>query len=324
MDDMISVIVPVYKVEKYLDQCISSIVNQTFQNLEIILVDDGSPDRCPQMCDEWAKRDGRIRVIHKENGGLSDARNAGLRVAAGAFVAFVDSDDDVDLQYIEALYRALNDAQADIAECGVLLTDEDGQVLRERSCEEESVCLDRIEALRRLILEKGVYQTVWNKLYRRTVIEGIDFEVGKCHEDDFWTYQVLERVERMVVIKRTLYHYLQRASGIMGKGYSVKRLDGLEARYRRMQDLQKYPELADLARQNAVFECLYHWQCVLRQLCGEEKSHALDMIREKLDQIEPVKWQKLELNLKYKIWYRLFLCAPGLTASIRNRLGIGF
>lgn len=321
--DLISVIVPVYKVEDYLDRCVQSIVDQTYTNLDIILVDDGSPDRCPQMCDEWAKRDGRIRVIHKENGGLSDARNAGLRVAAGAFVAFVDSDDDVDLQYIEALYRALNDAQADVAECGVLLTDEDGQVLRERNCEEESVCLDRIEALRRLILEKGVFQTVWNKLYRRTVIEGIDFEVGKCHEDDFWTYQVLERVERMVVIKRPLYHYLQRASGIMGEGYSVKRLDGLEARYRRMQDLQKYPELADLARQNAVFECLYHWQCVLRQLCGEEKTHALDMIQEKLDQIEPVKWQKLELNLKYKIWYRLFLCAPGLTANIRNRLGIG-
>ena len=113
--DLISVIVPVYKVEAYLDRCVQSIVDQTYTNLDIILVDDGSPDRCPQMCDEWAKRDRRIRVIHKENGGLSDARNAGLRMAAGAFVAFVDSDDDVDLQYIEALYRALNDAQADIA-----------------------------------------------------------------------------------------------------------------------------------------------------------------------------------------------------------------
>lgn len=320
--DLISVIVPVYQVEAYLDRCVQSIVDQTYTNLDIILVDDGSTDRCPQMCDEWAKRDGRIRVIHKENGGLSDARNAGLRVAAGMYIAFVDSDDDVDLQYIEVLYRALNDAQADIAECGVLLTDEGGQVLRERSCEEECVCLDRIEALRRLVLEKGVYQTVWNKLYRRTVIEGIDFEVGKCHEDDFWTYQVLERIERIVVIRRTLYHYLQRASGIMGKGYSLKRLDGLEARYRRMQDLQKYPELAEITREQIWLDYLYHYQTVSTCLTDECKKRVIERIKAYM-QSKPTFQKNSTIQKKYRIWLRAFYLVPDFVVFLRNKLRIG-
>ena len=115
--DLISVIVPVYNVEAYLDKCISSIVNQTYRNLEIILVDDGSPDNCPAMCDAWAKKDSRIRVIHKLNGGLSDARNAGMTVTTGELMAFVDSDDWIDVHYIEYLYNALRQSNADISAC---------------------------------------------------------------------------------------------------------------------------------------------------------------------------------------------------------------
>ena len=105
--DLISVVVPVYRVEPYLDRCVASIVNQTYRNLEIILVDDGSPDRCPAMCDAWAEKDRRIKVIHKANGGLSDARNVGLQLAQGNYVAFIDSDDWIDLRFIEILYKAI-------------------------------------------------------------------------------------------------------------------------------------------------------------------------------------------------------------------------
>lgn len=116
---MISVIVPVYKVEKYLDQCVASIVSQSFSDLEIILVDDGSPDNCPAMCDAWAKRDSRIRVIHKENGGLSDARNAGMAAAKGSFIGFVDSDDIIPPEMYQVLFSLLKQDDSDIAACGI-------------------------------------------------------------------------------------------------------------------------------------------------------------------------------------------------------------
>ena len=117
--DLISVIVPVYRTEAYLDRCIESIVDQTYTNLEIILVDDGSPDRCPQMCDEWARRDTRIRVIHKKNGGLSDARNAGMAAATGEYIGFVDSDDWIKPDMFRLLYEKMEQMQSDIAACGV-------------------------------------------------------------------------------------------------------------------------------------------------------------------------------------------------------------
>jgi len=286
-------------------------------------VDDGSPDQCPQMCDAWAKRDVRIRVIHKENGGLSDARNAGLRAASGDYVAFVDSDDEVELDYLASLYQVMKRENADIAECGVKLVDETGAVLHERCCEEECLVLEKIEALRRLVLEQGVFQTVWNKLYRRSVIEGIQFEKGKYHEDEFWTYQVFERAERIAVICRPLYLYLQRSASIMGDRYSLKRLDGLEARAQRMRDLQKYPKLAELTRQQFVLDCMYHWQCACRHLSGEERACAVRRIRTLMKETEPVRWNKLTLKTKYKVWYVLFQKMPGGIARIRNRLGIG-
>lgn len=321
--ELISVIVPIYKVEAYLDRCVQSIVNQTYTNLEIILVDDGSPDQCPQMCDTWAKRDARVRVVHKENGGLSDARNAGLSIAGGEYIAFVDSDDAVKPDYLSSLYQVMQQENADIAECGVLLVREDGEVLRERSCEEECLAMDRIEALRRLVLEQGVFQTVWNKLYRRSVIEGIPFEKGKYHEDEFWTYRVFERAERIAVICRPMYRYLQRSASIMGDGYSLKRLDGLEARAQRMRDLQKYSELAELTRQQFALDCMYHWQCACRHLSGEERACAVRRIRTQLKETDPVRWNKLTLKTKYKVWYALFRKVPDYVVKMRNCIGIG-
>ena len=320
---LVSVIVPVYKVEPYLDRCVQSIVDQTYTNLQIILVDDGSPDSCPQMCDEWAKKDSRICVIHKDNGGLSDARNAGMAVAKGEYIAFVDSDDWLEKDFLLLLYQALKSAQADIAECGVLLCDEKGNMLRCRASEEEQLTLEKIEALRRLVLEDGVYQTVWNKLYRRSVIGNVRFETDRVHEDEFWTYRVFENSGKVAVLNRPLYRYLQRTGSIMGVGYSLKRLDGLEARMRRMQDLQQYPELAELTRQQMVMDCMYHWQSACRHLAGGERRLAIGKIKEILRQTTPVRWKHLTLRPVYKLWYVLFRRMPGIVAKIRNNLRIG-
>ena len=134
MSGIISVIIPVYKVEQYLEQCIVSVTRQTYQQLEILLVDDGSPDRCGTICDEWAKRDRRIKVIHKENGGLSDARNAGLKVASGTFIAFVDSDDFIMPTMLEQLLVALEQENAEIAELKILTVSSDEQMQWEKLC----------------------------------------------------------------------------------------------------------------------------------------------------------------------------------------------
>lgn len=322
MEPLISVIVPVYKVEKYLNKCVESIIRQTYDNLEIILVDDGSPDNCPIMCDLWAKKDHRIQVIHKQNGGLSDARNAGLNIARGELISFIDSDDWIEQDFFQSLYYALSKNDADIAECATSYDTEDGKLLRVRE-EAPNSLLDHKEALRRLVLEDGVYQTVWNKLYRYEIISGIDFKVGKCNEDDFWTYKVLDKGKSLAIVGKPLYHYLQRSTSIIGVGYNLHRLDGLEARFQRMQYLQKYDELNKLARQQFIMDCMWHMQCVLLYLEKEDKKQARVYILELIQKIPKLKIKDMSVNTIYKIWLTFFSCFPVLTAQIRNILKIG-
>lgn len=320
--ELISVIVPIYKVEDCLDKCVQSIVEQTYSNLEIILVDDGSPDGCGAMCEAWAARDSRIKVIHKENGGLSDARNAGMKIATGSLISFIDSDDWITTDFLEALLDAMESHKAQIAECAVDLVDESGNVLHHRETA-KTTCVDKIEGLHRMILEDGIYQTVWNKLYRREVLEGIPFEKGKYHEDDFWTWQVFDRMERLAIVERPMYHYLQRSGSIMGAGYSRKRLDGLEARFRRMEHLSKYDELRDLTRQQLMLDYLWHLQSILRSLQGQEREEAVAVILKLKKATPKVPFKKMTLNTKYRMWYGLFIMAPKLTAKLRNVLKIG-
>ena len=319
---LISVIVPVYNVEEYLDKCVESIVNQTYRNLEIILVDDGSPDNCPAMCDGWAKRDYRIKVIHKANGGLSDARNAGIAVALGEFIGFVDSDDWIEKSFFECLHKAIIRTGADVAECATAFDAEDGKLLRIRK-EASASLLEREEALCRLVLEDGVYQTVWNKLYKREIVREVAFISRKCNEDEFWTYQVFDRGKRLAIVEDTLYHYLQRGTSIIGIGYNLQRLDGLEARFQRMEYLQKYDELAKLTCQQFMLDCMWHLQCALCFLKGQEQYIARESILSFKERTPKVKRRELTLNRKYKVWYFMFNSVPVLAAKIRNRLKLG-
>ena len=318
--DLISVIVPIYKVEPYLDRCVGSIMAQTYEDLEIILVDDGSPDNCPAMCDAWAAKDSRIRVIHKENGGLSDARNAGLAVATGEYISFIDSDDYIAPEFVAELYEAMTQTGADVAECATAYVDEDGNILRNRNAAPIAE-MDKLEALRRLVLEDGVYQTVWNKLYRREIC--IPFETGKLNEDEFFTWKVFEKINKLAVVEASLYNYLQRGSSIIGTGYHIRRLDGLVARFLRMSALQKYEQLACLTRQQFAFDCLWHLQCVLRHLEGEEQQQAKRDILAMLGCTARVSQRKLRLNLKYRVWYELLQTMPVQTARIRNKMKKG-
>ncbi len=320
---LISVIVPIYKVEKYLEKCVASIVGQTYQNLEIILIDDGSLDNCPRICDAWAEKDNRIQVIHKENGGLSDARNAGLEVATGEYISFVDSDDWIEPTFLEVLYQTMRQQKADIVSCGVSYVNEQGTCIGQKICSQPMITLSKVEALKQLVIEQEVAQTVWNKLYKKSVLEEILFEVGRHHEDDFWTYRVFDRAVKVVVIQDALYNYLQRSSSIMGTGYTLRRMDGLEARFLRMEFLQKYEELALFARVRILYDCMYQFQAALKYLKLDEQNTVTRFIAAKLKELPGFKEYGDIVPFKYKIWFSLFRKYPFAISRLRNRLRIG-
>lgn len=322
-EPLISVIVPVYKVEKYLNRCINSIIEQTYSHLEIILVDDGSPDRCPSMCDAWAERDRRIRVIHKENGGLSDARNAGMKVANGELIGFVDGDDWIAQDMYQCLYEAMKIDNSDIAACGVKMVWEDGSIpqmlTRAGSC-----ILDCEEAMKALIEESWLKQPVWYKLYKIGLIQDIQFPVGKYHEDAFWSYQVVGAAERVSVINHVGYYYWQRSGSIMGEKYSLKRLDAIEAMEQRQNYLESnFPNLSLNAKCDLWFLCIYHGQKALQNLLTQEKFTAIQYINNILQKHPFPRDEIKKLRKKEKFWIRIAKISFIMACQIRNGLKIG-
>lgn len=317
---LISVIVPVYKVEKYLDCCVQSIVDQTYRNLEIILVDDGSPDNCPAMCDAWAAKDSRIKVIHKENGGLSDARNAGMVEATGLYIGFVDSDDYIAPEMYRLLYERLTADGSDIAACGVEMVFEDGSP--SRMLTQPGTCvLTREEAMEAALRESWLKQPVWYKLYQTALIREIPFPVGKYHEDVFWTWQAVAQAQQVSVFHAPCYFYLQRTGSIMGESYSLRRLDAMEAKQQRLEYLEReFPQLAEQGRKDLLFSCLYHGQLALRDLKSAEKDTALGKLKAAFKQTNA---NLHGLPLAHKCWLRLAKWNFALCCKLRNRLGIG-
>lgn len=222
---LISVIVPVYKVEAFLDPCVESIINQTYRNLEIILVDDGSPDRSPEMCDAWAAKDPRINVVHKKNGGASDARNAGLDVFQGEYVTFIDADDLVASDMVETLFKGCVDNGADVSMCAL------------QNFSENAPCLDgRNSSTEKILSGKFVCAQFFccygpnpvSKLFKRSVVKDSRFILGrKMGEDAAFTYPILYAQERICFVLRSMYFYRNNLSSVTGM-YSLKQLDELE------------------------------------------------------------------------------------------------
>jgi glycosyltransferase involved in cell wall biosynthesis len=210
-NSLITVIVPVFKVERYLDKCIESIVGQTYDNLEIILVDDGSPDNCPQMCDDWAKRDGRVRVIHKQNGGLSSARNAALDVMRGEYVTFIDSDDYVAENMVEKLYTRLVNDGSDLAHCNRNYVDNNGlseDYAFANEYEIEDRVLSKEEALH-LLTEKDywLYVIACSKLYKSRLFDSIRYPLNKLYEDERTTHLLFNECDKISILSDKLYNY---------------------------------------------------------------------------------------------------------------------
>lgn len=263
---VISVIVPIYKVERYICKCVDSILQQTYTNLEIILVDDGSPDNSPQICDEYVEADSRVRVIHKKNGGLSSARNVGLDVASGEYIAFVDGDDYIHPEMLENLYYALEDTGADISACNLQYVDGGGCPLAEypnHIIRKEMIGADGIFG-RSLEAYGYYYIVVWNKLYKKHLWDSYRFREGKVHEDEFAFHNIVRQCGKIACIPDVGYYYVQHEGSIMAKQSADGKMDCVEAFLERLDYFVREKELQLLPKMDA--KCFY-------QICDIKKLY---------------------------------------------------
>lgn len=257
MDKTISVIVPVYQVERYLEKCMESIVNQSYKNLEIILVDDGSKDSCPAICDSYQKKDDRIKVIHKSNGGLSSARNAGLEIATGELITFVDSDDSIDEKMLETLLLNMQAYDSDISVCFWKEVWENEQTSNNQALltsEQATVeCMNQVEAMKKMLYQRGCDSCAWGKLFKRELFSTIRFPEQKIYEDIAIMYQVFGLAQKVVFSDYQGYNYLQRNTSISKAQFAVNKMsliDFTECNEAYMSE--HYPELLTAARSRAV------------------------------------------------------------------------
>ncbi len=224
-EPLISVIVPIYKVERYLAKCVESILGQTYRNLEIILVDDGSPDRCGAICDAYAGRDLRVKVIHKENGGLSDARNVALDVARGEYITFVDSDDYVAETYVETLYRLVEKYGCEVSVVSSQSFVEGG-VPEVPQIHEEECCFSALQAIECMFYQEKFDTAAWAKLYRRSLFEsGIRYPKGLLFEDLPTAYLLFAQGRKVAFSNKRLYYYMWRKDSIEGSGFTPAKMD---------------------------------------------------------------------------------------------------
>ena len=242
MKELISIIVPVYNVEKYLERCVESIIGQTYKNIEIILVDDGSKDNSGKICDDFMKKDNRIKVIHKENGGLSDARNAGIEIAKGEYIGFVDSDDYIEKDMFETLYNLCKENDAEISMVSYYEY-YNGKLIAVRK-NEKIEKFDKIGAIKELLIDKKIQSYAWNKLFKRELSENIQFPTNKNFEDIATTLKLFEKANNFALLEEPKYFYLRRDDSIIGKRNYKTYKDYLDVIYDKFFYLDgKYPEI---------------------------------------------------------------------------------
>lgn len=295
--DLISIIVPIYDVEPFLEKCIISLVNQTYKELEIILVDDGSPDKCGDICDKWAKKDSRIRVIHKKNGGLSDARNMGIELSHGKYIAFVDSDDWIDLNYYEILHTQLSNNKASIVASGVALSYKDHEDILKYNSKPGLYTSE--EALQTIQNNEGFLAVAWNKLYLKELFQNIRYPFGIIHEDEFVTYRLISKASKLVLCPDVLYHYRQRKGSIMTEGNCEKEKYVLNAYLERIKLFkEQYPSLYLKDKYLFCLACIH-----IFNLASEQKN--LKVMLEVINKRKKITFsisEMLRLSIKAKMY----------------------
>ena len=252
MKPLISVILPIYNVEEYLPRCIESVIHQTYTNLEILLVDDGSPDRCPQICDEYAKKDERIQVLHKVNGGLSDARNQGAKIATGKYITFIDSDDYVTETYVEYLYDLLEKYHTRMALCTHTVVFEAGNTIKYGQGGYEALTSE--QCLERMLYDDVINTSAWAKLYEADMVRQFPYPVGKLFEDIATTYKFFMACDQIACGYESQYFYMLRSTSIVYQSFNPKKMELLEMTDTMAEDVIKvYPQLERALERRKVY-----------------------------------------------------------------------
>ncbi len=286
---LISVIVPIYGVEKYLEKCVQSIRKQTYTNLEILLVDDGSKDNCPALCDRYAEEDARIVVLHKQNGGLSSARNYALDRCKGEYITCIDADDYVALDMIEKLYAAMRNNKADMVCCRWKNLYEDGRITEAAKRKEPMRVVPREEAFEIMLYQIDTDVCAWGKLYKKELFAGVRYPEGKLYEDFAVIFSLLEQTETVVFLEYDGYYYLQRESGIMRENFRKEKMvliDFAEEMYTRIE--QKHPNLQAAAACRAVRA---HFTIYLQIPGGKQFRRERKRIEENVKKWRNIVWK---------------------------------
>ena len=265
--EKISVIIPMYKVEEYLKKCIESILKQTYANLEIIFVDDGSPDKCGEICEEYKKKDSRIKVIHKENGGLSDARNKGIDVATGKYVTFIDSDDYIEENYIEFLYNLMKKYNADIS-IGSHKIIYNNRIIDKSTYKVFSENSEKV--LEKILYDDGVDLSAWGKLYKIELFNKIRFPKGRLYEDSATTYKLIDLANVIAVSSRPIYNYVMRNNSISQGDFNLKKMELITSTNEMTDFIKKeYPNLEKACNRRMMWAYL----STLSQLAKSKKRN---------------------------------------------------
>lgn len=313
---LISVVVPIYKVEKYLKRCVDSIINQTYNDLEIILVDDGSPDNCPEICDEYAKTDKRIKVIHKENGGQAEARNFGIDSANGQYIAFVDSDDFIRSDYIFKLYNLCLEYHCQISQCGIEQGGNDYF-----SNINKQIIINKYNAKELLLSPKRKFSvSPCDKLYRIELFKDVKFPVGKKYEDDYTTYKLVYLANDIVITNQKLYYYYNNFNSIMRNKADYINLDFIDAYNERIEFFKQKDERALV--DNSIKElCIRLMTGYIR--CKSDKNNKNDTKEIRRLYNEKFRILKIsEIAVLEKTALIIFRVCPNLTAFLDNTFNI--
>ena len=257
----VSIVVPIYKVEKYIHRCIDSILNQTYPNIEVILVNDGSPDNCGKIADQYKVIDKRVKVIHKVNGGLSDARNHGVREVTGEFTMFVDSDDWLENNMIEIMVNCSMTYKADVVQSAFYYAYKDKLLFDRRYYVKNGTPLifNNKELMYELVINQRVKNFAWGKLFKTKMIKNVPFKIGVLFEDVFWAHQVMHKVDKFVLLPQPLYNYFQRNDSIVAN-YTPRNLDILKGLKERHQFIEEnYGHLSNESYKVLLSTCLIHY-----------------------------------------------------------------
>lgn len=311
-NSLISIIVPVFNSEPYLNKTISSLLNQSYSNIEILLIDDGSTDNSLNICKEFAKKDSRIVVIHNENSGVAKTRNIGLENAKGAFISFVDSDDYIEKEMFEKLYNIHLESNSDITMCSIVREDQNGKAFEKIIYQNQTI--NQKEIIKNTITD-NIRDYLWNKLYKKEIFDGVDFPNGKIYEDVLTLYRLYSKANHLTSTDQILYHYVNRENSIVNSSNGKKAKTLYNAYTKKLTDIESsYPEFLNICRyQRIIHEINYFMEL--------SKEERIDFKNLKV-QIHKLKIKNIfdkTLTIKQKIKYILMVYFTRIFILLRKR-----